>query len=67
MRSVLKNKTLMSMVALVAGVWLLLPAPARAEVVLMGNDGWEVSIDGSVNTFAVFSARDSVEDNTVDP
>ncbi|MBC6444056.1 MAG: hypothetical protein GDA50_01295 [Alphaproteobacteria bacterium GM202ARS2] len=56
----------MSMVTLFAGIWLSLPTPVRAEVVLMGNDGWEVSIDGSVNTFAVFSARDSIEDATVD-
>ncbi|MBC6497831.1 MAG: hypothetical protein GDA54_05895 [Alphaproteobacteria bacterium GM7ARS4] len=27
----------------------------RAEVVLMGNEGWEVSMDGSVNAFAVYA------------
>ncbi|MBC6497829.1 MAG: hypothetical protein GDA54_05885 [Alphaproteobacteria bacterium GM7ARS4] len=32
-----------------------------AEVVLMGNDGWEVSMDGSVNGFAVYADSEDIE------
>jgi hypothetical protein len=49
--------------AAVAPAALLLAAgatPAAAKVLLMGDGGWEVSLDGSVNGFAVFSGADAV-------
>jgi hypothetical protein len=49
--------------AAVAPAALLLAAgatPAAAKVLLMGDGGWEVSLDGSVNGFAVFSGADAL-------
>jgi len=48
--------------AAVAPAALLLAAgatPADAKVLLMGDGGWEVSFDGSVNGFAVWSSSDN--------
>ena len=46
----------------VAPAALLLAAgatPADAKVLLMGDGGWEVSFDGSVNGFAIWSSSDN--------
>jgi len=40
-------------------------APASAEVIVGGNNGWEVSFDGSVNGFVVNESQDSTPANTV--
>ena len=64
MESILKNKAFLPIVTLAMACWLFSSAPAKAEVTLLGSDGWEVTVDGSVNTFAVFSSRDTIEDNT---
>jgi hypothetical protein len=48
--------------AAVAPAALLLAAgasPADAKVLLMGDGGWEVSLDGSVNGFAIWSSADN--------
>ena len=66
MESILKNRAFLPIVTLAMAGWLSLSVPAKAEVTLLGSDGWEVTVDGSVNTFAVFSSRDSIEDNTQD-
>ena len=39
--------------------------PANAKVLLMGDGGWEVSFDGSVNGFAVWSNDEPPVTNTV--
>ena len=39
--------------------------PANAKVLLMGDGGWEVSFDGSVNGFAVWTSDESPPSNTV--
>jgi hypothetical protein len=49
--------------AAVAPAALLLAAaatPAEAKVLLMGDGGWEVSFDGSVNGFAMWDSFDNV-------
>ena len=49
--------------AAVAPAALLLAAgasPANAKVLLMGDGGWEVSFDGSVNGFAMWDSSDNV-------
>ena len=49
--------------AAVAPAALLLAAgasPADAKVLLMGDGGWEVSFDGSVNGFAMWDSSDNV-------
>lgn len=38
---------------------LLAAAPADAKVLLMGDGGWEVSFDGSVNGFAIWNSSDN--------
>ena len=64
MESILKNRAFLPIVTLAIACWLSFSAPVKAEVTLLGSDGWEVTVDGSVNTFAVFSSRDTIEDNT---
>jgi hypothetical protein len=39
--------------------------PANAKVLLMGDGGWEVSFDGSVNGFAVWTGTETPPTNTV--
>ena len=45
----------------VAGVLGLYDTSARAEVQLLGKEGWRVTLDGSVNGFGVYSTRGVVE------
>jgi hypothetical protein len=53
--------------AAVAPAALLLAAgasPADAKVLLMGDGGWEVSFDGSVNGFATWTSEDDLSGGT---
>jgi len=40
---------------------LAVAAPSEAKILLMGDGGWEVSFDGSVNSFYVFSTKDELD------
>jgi len=39
---------------------LAVAAPSEAKILLMGDGGWEVSFDGSVNSFYVFTTKDEI-------
>jgi hypothetical protein len=39
--------------------------PADAKVLIMGDGGWEFSLDGSVNGFAVWEGNDQIKGGTV--
>jgi hypothetical protein len=54
--------------AAVAPAALLLAAgatPADAKVLLMGDGGWEVSFDGSVNGFATWTSEDDLSGGSI--
>jgi len=39
---------------------LAVAAPSEAKILLMGDGGWEVSFDGSVNSFYVYTTKDEL-------
>ncbi len=62
----MEKTTLSRLVAGVMGVACALTAvPSHAVVMVGGNDGWEVSFDGSVNAFVVSENPDAKPVNTV--
>lgn len=40
---------------------LAVAAPSEAKILLMGDGGWEVSFDGSVNSFYVYTTQDVMD------
>lgn len=56
------TRRLLKYAAAVAPAALLFAAgaPAQAKVLVMGDGGWEVSFDGSVNAFLVFTDPDDI-------
>lgn len=53
------NRFIKFAAAVAPAALLLAAAPADAKVLLMGDGGWEVSFDGSVNGFAIWSSADN--------
>jgi len=43
---------------------LAVAAPSEAKILLMGDGGWEVSFDGSVNSFYNFMSKDELNSTT---
>ena len=52
------NRILAGAVGAVLSAIALVPMAAQAVVVVGGNDGWEISFDGNVNGFYVYSDRE---------
>ena len=44
---------------------LAVASPSEAKILLMGNDGWEVSFDGLVNGFYSYTSKDELDANEV--
>jgi len=53
------NRFIKFAAAVAPAALLLAAAPADAKVLLMGDGGWEVSFDGSVNGFAIWNSSDN--------
>ena len=56
----MKNLTKITAIAVPAIMALAVAAPSEAKILLMGDGGWEVSFDGSVNGFYSFQTTDEL-------